>query len=80
MALNMFECEKILRTFSGYLKDGLAETFPIRRRKSSELWLVHNSESHVEVYFNNYRFCLFHANIHGVPGGMNKTSGECSLG
>ena len=31
-------------------------------RKSSHLWLVHNPERHVEVYLNNQRICLFHAN------------------
>jgi hypothetical protein len=27
--------------------------FSLYKRKSSELWLVHNPEPHVEVYFKN---------------------------
>ena len=36
------------------------------KRKSSELWLVHNPELHVQVCLNNWKFCLFHANIYFV--------------
>jgi len=35
----------------------------IYKRKSSELWLVHNPEPHVQVYLNKSRFYLFHASI-----------------
>jgi len=28
-------------------------TFSFYKRKSSELWLVHNPEPHAEVYLNN---------------------------
>jgi len=38
--------------------------FSLYKRKSSELWLVHNPEPHVQVYLNNSRFYLFHASIH----------------
>jgi len=33
MAMNMFECENIHGTYSGYRKDGIANTFPIRKKK-----------------------------------------------
>jgi hypothetical protein len=41
-----------------------AGRFSLYKRKSSELWLVHIPELHVEVCLSNHRFCLFHANIH----------------
>jgi hypothetical protein len=30
-----------------------SERFSLYKRKSSELWLVHNTELHTEVYLNN---------------------------
>jgi len=38
--------------------------FSLHKRKSAELWSLHNSEFHVEVYLNNYRFYQFHGNIY----------------
>ena len=40
--------------------------FSLHKRESSELWLVHNPELHVEVCLNNWKFCLFHANIYFI--------------
>jgi len=37
--------------------------FSLYKRKSSELRCVHIPEPHLEVYLNNQRFCLFHANL-----------------
>jgi len=36
----------------------------IDKSKLPKLWLVHNPEPLVEVYFNNYRFCLFCSGIY----------------
>ena len=38
--------------------------FSLYKRKSSQLWLVHNTDLHVEVYLNNQRFYLFHASTY----------------
>ena len=40
------------------------ERFSLYNRNTSELWLMHNPVLHVEVYLNNYRLYLFHANIY----------------
>ena len=38
--------------------------FTKKKKKSSELWLVHDPELQLEVYLNILRFYLFHANIY----------------
>ena len=56
-------CYKISNNFLGVTLPTVGR-FSIYKIKSPELWLVHNPEPLIEVYLNNYRFCLFHANIY----------------